>query len=186
MKHVLTLVACACTLYAAGTAHAALLTFNDPGVITIDNNTGVATYTEAGYKVVGPATSYLTLDSALVGGFDSTAFSLMSLDGGAFALQSFDFAFYDLGLAPGILSVVGLRNGAQVISTSVSLTQPGSVFFSTGSAWANVTQVSFSADSGFSLDNISAVPEPGTFALAASALLVMGTGMGILKRRRQA
>ena len=191
MKRFLTRVACAAALCSAGIAQAALLTFNNPGQIDIDSNTGVATYTEAGYQIVGAAASFLPisdpgLGDVMVGGFDTTPFSLFSASGGNFALQSFDYAFFDLGFGPGNLSVVGLLNGAQVISTLVDLRQSGSLFFDAASAWNNVSEVRFMADSGFALDNISAVPEPGTLALSAGALFVMGAGMGAARRRRSA
>ena len=107
MKILWTAMACAAALCAVGTAQAGVLTFNDPGVIDIDNNTNVATYTESGFTVSGQAATFLPLDSALVGGFDGTPFSLKNLFGGAFSLLSLDYAFYDLGFAPGLLTVTG-------------------------------------------------------------------------------
>ena len=79
----------------AGSAQAAVLTFDDPGVVEIDN--GVATYTEAGFAISGLAASFLPIDQRLVGGFDATPFSLMLAGGGSFSLRSLDHDFFDLG-----------------------------------------------------------------------------------------
>ena len=192
MKRLLSAMALAAALCAGGAAQAAVVTFNNPGVIDIDNNTGVATYTEAGYKIVGAAAAFLTipdpsLGEVLVGGSDTTPFSLMSATGAAFALLALDYAFYDLGSSPGVLSVLGFSNGVQVASRALTLTGINALaHINFNSSWINVNEVRFSGSSGFALDNISAVPEPGTLALTTGALLVMGTGMGFIRRRRQA
>jgi hypothetical protein len=173
--HPFTTLACAAALcVAAASAQAGVVTFNNPGVITIDGG-GVATYSEAGFNIVGPAASFLTLDDALVGGFDGGPFSLLAQGGGLFGLQSLQFAFYDLGFggAPGSLSVVGLLNGAQVAAQQFSLGTLATASF--GAPWAQLTEVRFSASTGFLLDNITAnaVPEPTSLALAGLALLAL-------------
>lgn len=193
MKHSLTALACAAALFAAGAAQAAVLTFNDPGVIDI-SAANVATYTESGYKVSGAAASFLLignppLTGVLVGGFAddlgvTMPFSLMSSTGAAFALLALDYAFYDLGTAAGTLSVTGLLNGVQVATRSFALAGQSSFNFSGFSVWGNVTEVRFNGSSGFSLDNISAVPEPSTLALSSSALVLIG--LAVRKRRRRA
>ncbi len=173
----------AAALWAGGAAHAAVITFNDPAVIEIDNNTGVATYTEAGYTIRGPAASFLPIDMQLVGGFDTTPFSLIQLGGGVFSLLSLDFDFYDLGFgdASSTLTINGLLDGAVVMSSSVGLGGPGSLMF--GAGWAQLDEVSFTGTAGFSLDNIQAVaravPEPGTWLLSALAL----SGLGALRMK---
>ncbi len=161
-----------------GAAHAGLITFNDPAVIEINNDTGVATYAEAGFVITGLATSFLTIDEALVGGFDATPFTLSVLGGGSFVLQSLDIEAFDLGFGPGTLIVAGLFDGVEVASRSFDLaTETGSVSFD--SAWANLSSVRFSATGGFALDNINAVPEPTSILLAGAGLL-LATG----RRRR--
>lgn len=178
MKSFLSAVALAAALCSGGAAHAGLVNFNSPGVIDIDSATDIATYGEAGYVITGPVTSFLLIDDALVGGFDSTPFTFSRLGGGGFTLQSLDIAGYDLGFGPGMLFLSGKVGGTEVASRSFDLASAGSVSFD--SSWANLTSVTFSASGGFALDNISAVPEPGGFMLAGAGLLMLA----VARRRR--
>lgn len=165
-----------------GSAHAAVVNFNDPGVIDVDNNTGVATYTEASFAVTGQGADFLTLDGALVGGFFGAApFSLAAVGGGLFSLQSLDYAFFDLGETVGDLFITGLLGTQAVASLSLPVAAGTAATFSFGTEWAPLSAVSFSGSAGFALDNINlnAVPEPAT------ALLV-GRGLaGVLVGRRK-
>ena len=185
MKRFLSTMASAVALLAGGAAQAALITFNDPGVIQIDGDT--ATYAEAGYNISGPATSFLLIEEppatgVLVGGFfDAGFFSLTAMNRGPFALLGLDFGYYDLGDTPGTLSIVGLLDGLQVGALDLGLGALTRISFD--AAFANVTEVRFSATSGFMLDNISAVPEPDSLALATGALMVLG--FGLFKRREK-
>lgn len=177
MKRFISTLGLAALLCGGGAAHAGLITFDNPGVVQIDNNTGIATYSEADYVISGPAASFLPLNNAMVGGFDPTPFTLGRLDGGLFGLQSLDVAAFDLGFGPGMLALVGMLGGAQVASLDIDLSQAGHLSFD--SSWAQLTSVSFSATGGFALDNIATLPEPGSLALAGVALLVATT-----RRRR--
>ncbi len=185
MKTLLTSMALAAALCTGTLAQAAVVTFNNPGQIVIAPD-GTATYTEAGFTISGQAATFLTLNDALIGGLDSSFFSLRTVTSGRFGLQSLDYAFFDLGfgLPPGSLSVIGLLNGAQVASQVFSLGAGSTASF--GTAWANLTEVRFSGTTGFALDNITAtaVPEPGSLALACVALA--GLGLSTRSRRQPA
>jgi len=178
--------AAAAALCLAGGAQAATVTFNTPGVIEVDANF-VATYTEAGYQIQGQAPDFLLLGNIgggngfLVGGFAGTGpITLMEAAGGIFSLLSLDLAYYDLGDLAGTLTISGMLNGAQVATSIFDLGVPESITF-LGANWAQLTQVSFLATSGFSLDNINvaAVPEPGTLALVGLA----AAGLAFTRRR---
>lgn len=184
----LRVLACTLALCATSAAQSTVITFDDPGVIEIDNNTGVATYTESGYTISGAAASFLLLPNAespaFVAGFD-TSFTILAAVGGApFSLTSLDYAAFDLGAgAQGNLTLVGLFNGSPVVLQVLDLGAPASVSF--GSTWAQLTSVGFSSTGGYSLDNInlSAVPEPSQLALVSFGLAA-ALGVAAARRRR--
>jgi len=184
MKFRPVILAAAAALCLAGGAQAALVTFNNPGVIEVAPNF-VATYTESGYKIQGQAADFLLLDNGagngfLVGGFaGALPITLMASAGGIFSLLSLDFAYYNLGDPAGSLTISGMLNDTQVATGIFTLGAPESITF--GANWAQLTQVSFLATSGFSLDNlrVAAVAEPGTLALVGLA----AAGLAFTRRR---
>ena len=183
IKTLFTAAALAAALGAGGAAQAALITFNDPGLVDIGGSPQLATYAEAGYIVSGPVASFQPIDQRLAGGFDTTPFSLMLAGGGDFSLLALDYDFYDLGFgdANSTLTITGLLFGSTVATRTVNLAGTASLVF--GAPWARVTEVRFSADAGFTLDNISAVPEPSTLALSSAGVLALAL-RGMVRRRR--
>ncbi len=181
----LTALACAAALCAAGAAQATVINFNDPGLIEIDNNTGVATYTESGYAISGAAASFLLLTNAgspaFVAGFDTSFTVLKAVGGMPFSLLSLDYAAFDLGAgAQGTLTLVGLFNGAPVVLQALTLGAPASVNF--GAGWARLTSVGLTSTGGYSLDNVSVVPEPSRLTLA---LFGLAAALGVAAGRRR-
>jgi len=193
-------LAAAAALCLAGNAYAAVVTFNNPGVILIEPISNVATYTESGFKIQGQAADFLLLNNGpgtgfLVGGFQGAGpglpgagpITLMAASGGIFSLLSLDLDYFDVGNLAGLLTISGILDGAQVATSIFALNAPASITF--GANWAQLTQVSFLATSGFSLDNIrvAAVPEPGTLALvglAAAGLAFTRRGTGVATTAR--
>ena len=179
INQLFTATALAATLCAGGAAQAALVTFDDPGVVDVDNTTQVATYTEAGFSIMGQAASFLPIDMRLAGGFDPSPFSLVQAGGGDFSLLSLDLDFFDLGFgdSTSTLTITGLLGGSAVASRTVALAGAQALLFD--AAWARLSEVSFTGNAGFSLDNLSAVPVasavpvPGTLALSSLALMAL-------------
>lgn len=183
MKTLFATLAAAAALSIGTVGHAEVLNFNDPSA-PIEFDAGGATYTESGFTLSGPGVPFLVIDEMLIGGLTDDngvpiASSLMAVGGGAFSLVSMDYAFFDLSFGadpvPGVLSVAGLLNGVQVASQTFTLGSAASVSF--GSAFGNLTSVTFSGTSAFGLDNLNVtavaapVPEPATLALTAIGLL---------------
>jgi len=161
--------------WAMPSAQAAALNFDNPGAIDIDNITNVATYHEAGFKIEGDATTFLTLQNGLLG-FSGAPITLTADDNSAFSLQSLEQMFFDIGFGeqPGELTVTGLLNGLQVASQTFALADTGNlaaVLF--GTDWLNVDAVGFAATSAYLLDTITTVPEPGTLAMVGLLLMVL-------------
>ncbi len=165
--------AAAACIATSAQASAVVLNFDNPGFV-IDNPDGSQTLVESGYALSGPAFSFLPIDNGgngvIVG--DGTAFSLQQVGGGFFSLRSLDYAYDPFLLKPaGELNIVGLINGMQVATRTLDLGPLASAMFD--DTWKSLTSVTFSATSGFSIDNVAVVPEPGSLALVALSLCAL-------------
>ena len=184
MRNVLSTLACAVALCAGPAAQAAIVTFNNPTLIDTDPVTNVASYNEAGFTFSGDAASFLPLDgigSGGSGGLFVVANGLLKLSassGGLFDLQSLDFGLFDpLNTTPPPLLVVeGLLANNSLLTQALGLGALASFGFTN---WTGLQEVRFSANADFVLDNVSAVPEPASWALIALALV----GLGVSRRR---
>ena len=184
MRNVLSTLACAVALCAGPAAQAALVTFNNPTLIDIDPVTNVASYNEAGFTFSGDAASFLPLDfigSGGSGGLFVLANSLLKLSassGGLFDLQSLDFGLFDPlnTTPPPSLVVEGLLANNSLLTQTLGLGALANFGFTN---WTGLREVRFSANADFVLDNVSAVPEPASWALIALALV----GLGVSRRR---
>ena len=183
MRHLLTRLGCIAALGFSIGAQAAILTFDTPAQIDIDNNTSLATYAESGYVLSGQAGSYLTLDAigrSGTGGLFLVANSPLMLaagGGGLFSLRGLDHGLLD-PQSMGELSVEGLLNDNSLLQAMIPLGDLSAFQFQ---GWSGLRSVTFSATADLLLDNIQAVPEPGTAALAALAL----SGLVLGRRRRR-
>jgi hypothetical protein len=192
MNKLLCRLACLAAFCLATSTQAGVLTFNPPvEQITIDNNTFVATYPEAGFRITGDAATFLPLDTIGAGGtggllvFANSPITLMAAGGGLFSLLGLDYAAIDLfevGIDPSAsLMVSGLVNGGGLLEQTLPLDNLGfkGVAFQ---SWDNLTQVSFAANADFVLDNINVVPEPASLALVGVAL----AGLALSRRGKRA
>ena len=185
MKKALSTLACAVLLALTGPGHAAVVTFDMPALVNI--NVDPATYDESGFRFSGAVTTFLPLDGIGTGGtpgllvFGGNTLKLTALGGGPFNLLDFDYAAFDLGAGvdpAATLVVTGMFDGMGVQTQEFLLDNTGVGFQS----WSNLTAVTFFSTADFVLDNINAIPEPGSLALVAAA---MG-GLFVARRRRPA
>ena len=168
------ILAAAAACIAASAQASVVLNFDNPDLITFSPDFSTQTLVESGYALSGPAFSFFPIDNAgdgvIVG--DGTSFSLQQVGGGIFSLLGLDYAFDPIfGPTAGDLSVVGLIDGIQVAMRTLNLGTLSSALFD--DSWQTLTSVTFSASSGFSIDNVAVVPEPSSLALVALSLGVL-------------
>ena len=183
MRKLLCTLAAVLAMSVAPAVGAATIDFNNPGLIEIDNGTGVATYGEAGFSLRGDAAGFLTIDGLGSGGsgglvlFGGNSISLSTVDGTLFNFAGLDAGLLDQG-TPGTLSLTGIFGAGTQLSTMLALGELASLDLM---AWNGLSELRLSASADLIIDNIqvSPVPEPDTVAmllLGMGALLALRTG----------
>lgn len=185
MKKFIRLLTAAAALSCASISQAEVIDFDIPTTIEIDNESGIATYSEDGFAITGTAASFLTIDGIgtsmspglfLVGG---DTISLRSANNGLFSFAGLDAGPFGSDLAT-VLSITGLFGDNTQLTTMIELADFGSYKLS---GFTGLTELRFSAAADVVLDNLlvsgAEVPEPGSVAL-----LLLGAGAMVGARRR--
>jgi len=110
--------------------------------------------------------------------------------GGTFSLFGLDSAVYQVGAAPGTVTLTGNVFGGGVVSTVLNI--DGSWDHYALSGFTNLTNLTFAADSGsfltvgFGIDNLDLTGAPAVPEASTWAMMIIGFGMaGAALRRRQ-
>lgn len=184
MKKLLGAFATVFALGASQLAGAAVVNFDTPALIDIDNASGRAVYREAGFALSGEAAGFLTIDglgSGMSGALvllDGSTVSLTADGGRAFSLAGLVAGPLDpQGAAT--LRLTGIFGDNSQLSALLALSQLGTV---AAPMWTGLTELRFMAAGDLVLDDIrldaGQVPEP-----ASVALLLLGTGLLFGARR---
>jgi len=174
--------AAAALLLASAPARAALITFDDPNaLIQLDLAAQTASYAEAGFTLSASTAlqgaPFLILDGVGTAGTPglfgllASELTLVADGGSRFSLAGFDAGAL---FGSGLLHVEARVDGGLDPSMDLALDALAPFAFS---GWTGITSLRLSADADFLLDSIrldpAAVPEPGSAALAALALLLL-------------
>jgi hypothetical protein len=170
---------------AAPLAQAAVVNFDNPAVVDINNDTGRATYREAGFALSSVAADFLPLDGIGTGGsgglllLAGSTLSIMADGGGPFSFSGLDAGPFD-SANPTTLNVTGVFSDMTQMDLMLPLTGFGTNSLST---WSGLTELRFVANGDVAVDNLvlSPVPEPGSLPM-----LMLGLGaVCMLQRSRR-
>jgi hypothetical protein len=187
MHKLLRTLAVALALGASQAAGAAVINFNDPALIEIDNESGLALYREAGFSLSGEAAGFLTIDglgSAMTSGLvllDGSTVRLMADGGGPFSFSRLVAGRLDAQTAA-TLSITGIFGDGSQLSTMFPLSALATIPVD---MWTGLTELRFAASGDLVIDDIfvdaavTAVPEP-----ASIAMLLLGLAALLGARRR--
>lgn len=183
MRKLLCTLAAVLAVTAAPAVTAAVIDFDAPGLIEIDNATNRATYNEDGFSLAGDAAGFLTIDglgSGASGGlvlFGGNSISLVSMDGILFNFLGLDAGLFDPD-TPAILSLTGIVGGNEQLSTTLAL---GDLTSLSLTGWTGLSELRLSASADLAIDNVqvSPVPEPDV-----AAMLLLGLGTLVALRSR--
>lgn len=185
MKKIFGALAAALVLGASPVAGAAVVNFDNPSLIDIDNDSGRAVYREAGFRLDGDAAGFLTIDglgSAFTGALvllDGSTVSLMANNGSLFSFSSLAAGALD-PLSGASLSITGIFGDSSQRNLMLALGELGAF---TPSMWTGLSELRFAASGDLVIDDIGVeaadVPEPGSIAM-----LLLGMGMLAGVRRR--